>query len=482
MTKPFDKSSRLKAALLLIFLQAMFTLSAHASHALQETAPKILIISDGETATTECQEALATASSTQQSPVVTLRKIPSTLRLKSGEAYLQAVDSILTTEPDSRIIVLCVGARDKADTESGPDAYSRTLFDFPTGHIRNRADKNERLKRLAVSKEEVQNKDFAGAIYNLTLLVRRHCPQGRLFVLPPSETASPTPAVPRQIKEACHLMCVPTLSKLTDIQAYSFLWSDDKPQLGSVLLLGDSYCEQRRWTAQLERIASVKLENIGVGSMTIRDKKDWRKFAYTPTPTKAYCSDNRNTLACQVERLKTLTARETAADDSCHISKGYAPDIVLIEGGANDMPDAAGSTAQYTRDIEADDRTSFAGALAHAVASVRALFPNARICIVTPCGLYYGHTDRPFDFILKARQMRTAASILGVETIDWDAEGRLSFVFNNSAGTGAGTAESPYRYDIETAETRDLLHPNDTGGLYLAEAVVKALLTPAGCR
>ena len=63
--------------------------------------------------------------------------------------------------------------------------------------------------------------------------------------------------------------------------------------------------------------------------------------------------------------------------------------------------------------------------------------------------------------------------MLGFPTINWDLDGRLSFVFNNSAGTGNGSHEKPFRYNVESSETIDLLHPNDYGALFFAESAVR---------
>ena len=129
----------------------------------------------------------------------------------------------------------------------------------------------------------------------------------------------------------------------------------------------------------------------------------------------------------------------------------------------------------YPEHIQNLKRTNFGGALAYLVKQLRNKYPKAKIYAVTPGGLYYGHTNTPFDFIIKANQIRKAASIIGIPTIDWDREGRLSFVFNNSKGTGNGSSASPFIYNVPSLETGDLLHPNERGGRYLAENVVAEL-------
>ena len=212
-----------------------------------------------------------------------------------------------------------------------------------------------------------------------------------------------------------------------------------------MLLIGDSYCFTRKWTAQLEQIAEVSLTNLGKTSATLKEKTN----------------GNTNTLGNQLRS----------------IPKGYTPDVILLEGGINDEADQQRFVDKYDECIRDVKRTTFAGALAYIVKNLRDRFPQAKIFVVTPGGLYYGHTDHPFDFIVKSDQIRKAANLLGLPTIDWDREGRLSFVFNNSKGTGNGSASKPFIYNVPTRETGDLLHPNEVGGRYLAENVVKEVST-----
>jgi lysophospholipase L1-like esterase len=157
------------------------------------------------------------------------------------------------------------------------------------------------------------------------------------------------------------------------------------------------------------------------------------------------------------------------------IPQGINPDAIIVEGGINDDADPQSVVDDYTSCVTNQKRTTFAGALAYIVSNLKVRLPAAKIYVITPGGLYYGHTDSPFDYIVKADQIRKAAQLLGVPTIDWDKEGRLSFVFNNSKGTGSGTNASPFLYNIPSRETGDLLHPNEIGAVYLAENVIKEL-------
>ena len=168
---------------------------------------------------------------------------------------------------------------------------------------------------------------------------------------------------------------------------------------------------------------------------------------------------------------------EQASADTVHHGRSHhtASRLPDAEGGINDEADQPKVVENYPEHIANLRRTNFAGALAYLVKVLRGRFPHARIYAVTPGGLYYGHTDRPFDFIVKSEQIRRAASLIGIPTIDWDREGRLSFVFNNSKGTGNGSDSNPFIYNVPSLETGDLLHPNERGGRYLAENVVAEL-------
>ena len=247
-----------------------------------------------------------------------------------------------------------------------------------------------------------------------------------------------------QLRRVCNMLCIPFVDDWQTVRGYDFIWKQTRPHLGRVLLLGDSYSQLRKWTAHLERLAVVdELTNLGKTSATLKERG----------------GTHTNTLGSQLNRIPT----------TCR------PDIILIEGGINDEADQQRFVNTYADCIANQKRTTFAGALAYITTKLRARFPKAQIYVVTPGGLYYGHTDHPFDFIVKADQIRLAAQLLGIPTIDWDREGRLSFVFNNSRGTGDGSEARPFIYNVPSAETGDLLHPNDAGAVYLAENVVKEL-------
>ncbi len=379
----------------------------------------------------------------------------------------------------TKALVLKLGFVRRTDSAEEETKYEETLFDFPTGHICTMTGRMPRHKRLAVSKTCVCSDNNVGYIYNIVKRIRYRMPDARLFI-----SASDT-SKSEQIRRIANMMCIPFAE--ADMQmvadyAFALKYADgsgkgdsslDRPCLGKILLLGDSYSEQRRWTDWLERLADVELTNLGVSSATIKDKEDWRTSSYTAFPVRSDNAGNHNTIACQIEKLCRLMEGRNLRKGEKAMDSEYVPDIILLQGGANDNPDSWDGISGRLKD---DDRTTFVGALGYLVGRFKLMFPKSKVYVVTPAGLYYGHTDRPFDFIVKAEQMRGAAGRLGISTIDWDRECRLSFVFNNSYGTGNGSASKPFRYDCPTYETRDLLHPNEIGGRYLAETVIKELL------
>lgn len=348
-------------------------------------------------------------------------------------------------KPD--VVFLQLGCNDSPDSEQQFESYEKSLFDYPSGKVCNTKGANPRTKAIAVSKDEakVTNSNFAGSLYRIVSFIRKEVPDARIFILAPiaygkEKTAHDSTKI-AQVRTVANMFCIPFVEDFRMVTGYDFIWKATKPHVGNVLILGDSYSELRRWTHQMELRSEVNFINLGKTSATLKER------------------GNDNSIGNQLKR----------------IPQGCKPDIILIEGGTNDEADPQRFVDRYATFIAEERRGTFAGALSYIIRSLRKQYPKARIYVVTPSGLYYGHTDKPFEFIVKANQMRLAAQMIGVPTIDWDREGRLSFVFNNSKGAGNGTESTPFLYNIPTRETGDLLHPNDTGAVYLAETVIKAL-------
>lgn len=360
--------------------------------------------------------------------------------------HILADKGIETQRP--QFIFLQLGCNDSSDADAGITTYEHTLFDYPFGMVCNNKGANVKNKNIAVSKDltRVSCSNFSGALYRIVSHLRKVSPDSRIFLLPPTPYGGDrTPdekAKTEQMRLVAQLFCIPFAEDAGMLNKYSFMWNGIKPDLGKVLLIGDSYCFTRKWTGELEKIAKVSITNLGKTSATLKERKG-----------------NANTLGAQLQRIPS----------------GCNPDIIILEGGINDEADQPKVVENYPEHIANLRRTNFAGALAYLVKVLRSRFPHARIYAVTPGGLYYGHTDHPFDYIVKSEQIRRAASLIGVPTVDWDREGRLSFVFNNSKGTGNGTTSKPFIYNVPSLETGDLLHPNERGGRYLAENVVAEL-------
>lgn len=371
-----------------------------------------------------------------------------------------------------KAVFLQIGCNASAD--ANPD-YLNTLFDFPTGTVLNTAGKNKRVKRIAVSKpdDQIDVANFAGSLYMMVKNVPNTFQGVRVFLLPPVKAGENTSDLPcRQMAEVAQMMCVPYLETPDKLKDYDFLWTNEKPKIGKLLILGDSYSEQRRWINCLEDMAHVEVLNLGVSSATVRDRYANRtRYPYSDNPVKTDNEGNHNTLASQLLKLHRLLEGNKLYEGETSL-KGYVPDVIIIQGGSNDNPDPQIAVDGYVEDIRRDRRTTFAGALAYLTRDLRKTFPNAQILATTTAGLYYGHTDRPFDFIEKSDQQRAAAKMMGVPVISWDLDGRLSFVFNNSARTGDGSESNPFLYNIESPETIDLLHPNNYGARFLAESVL----------
>jgi lysophospholipase L1-like esterase len=365
-----------------------------------------------------------------------------------------------------------LGCDGEADRDEN---YEQILFDHPTGEVCTLTGKMARNKRIAISKPDknIAVNNFAGALYFMIRTQRIMHREARVFILPPVKSGQDVnPTVCRQLEHLANMLCLPFVQSNKELKEYAFLWNGKKPDFGKMLIIGDSYCQQRRWINSLEQLSKVEVVNLGVTSASMRDHfEDRVTYPYSKNPVQADCSGNSNTLGCQIVKLHRLLSGQNLLSGEQSL-QGWQPDIILVEGGGNDFADEPAVEAQYENHIRNDIRTSFAGSLAFLTNDLKTTFPNAKIFIVVSAGLYYGHTDKPFEYMEKARQQRKAAKMLGYPTINWDKDGRLSFIYNNSAGTGNGSKSNPYRYNQPTDETIDLLHPNDYGAQFLAESAI----------
>ncbi len=389
----------------------------------------------------------------------------------------EAVNAFISTnklkETRPKAVFLQVGCNASADENVN---YENVLFKFPTGVVSTLTDANRRTKCIAISRSdnEMDVENFAGSLYLMVKTVRKAYPGAHLFILPPVNAGdSASDSRCGQLARVANMFCLPFVESPVQLADFKYFWTGERPHVGKLLVLGDSYSEQRRWIKCLEELSDVDVVNLGVSSATIRDRyADRDKYPYSDNPVRTDNAGNHNTLSSQLKKLHRLLKGNDLLQGEKSL-EGYVPDVVIIEGGSNDNPDPDFVVNGYAEDIRRDRRTSFAGALWHLTHDLHDTFPDAKIFITTTAGLYYGHTDKPFDFIIKSDQQRAAAKMLGYPTINWDLDGRLSFVFNNSVGTGDGSEAKPFRYNVESNETIDLLHPNEYGARFLAESVLR---------
>ncbi|MDP4147434.1 MAG: hypothetical protein Q8936_23700 [Bacillota bacterium] len=281
---------------------------------------------------------------------------------------------------------------------------------------------------------------------------------------------------------------------------------NDKPRLGNVLFLGDSYTEQGLWINQLKSLSVIdNVVNLGVGSATLRDAyTDRVTYPYTSRPVQANITGNLNTVACQIEKLKRLMAGTDLDPGETQIYKttDSYPNLIFIEAGTNDGYDidtivstyadqiytilnnvytktitgtASLGNAAIIKDINTINRTCFGGAIRYIYSSLHSLFKDALIIFITPCGLSYGTGGHAQNYVKKSEQIRTACQLLSIPTVDWDKNGRLNYLIGGNGITGSGTVGDPYIINNPGDYSLDSLHPNDSGALLLAKEVVGVL-------
>lgn len=274
----------------------------------------------------------------------------------------------------------------------------------------------------------------------------------------------------------------------------------------NVLVLGDSYSaiDGGKWINQLKAIVGIgEVVNLAVSSATIKDFSTNRvDYPYSDKPNKDDGrQNNKNTFGSQIEKLKRLIEGTTLYEGETKLRDGYAPDIIFIEGGTNDLvdnstdsyvsqiytvehkyikynsnsvndPDAEPQYIKVPTKLEETDRTTFAGAMRYLYGWLHNEFKNALIFFITPSGLQYmsGNTHK---YLEKGDQIKYAASLLCTPVIDWGVNGRLSICDNVVKGTG--TKDDPYTYAEAGEYSIDSLHPNDDGARLLAMEVAKVL-------
>lgn len=277
-----------------------------------------------------------------------------------------------------------------------------------------------------------------------------------------------------------------------------------KPDLGSVLFLGDSYTadsyegNNNGWINALTDYFVFSRKKIGVGSATVKDKyNDHTAYPYTDRPDASDNSGNHNTLSCQIEKLKRLIAGTDLDQGETQYSE--TPDIIFIQGGTNDAADTAEKEAAYTQqfyvpetacyamtnnstvsrgtvyvrpEIDQTDRTSFAGSIRYLYEELHRLYPDARIYFIAPSRLSYG-TGNNIDSVKKTEQIKKVCSFLSIPVIDWGEDCGINYIDNYMSGSG--TAEDPYIIKHTTEYSIDSLHPNEKAAKILAKKVCDKL-------
>lgn len=273
----------------------------------------------------------------------------------------------------------------------------------------------------------------------------------------------------------------------------------------SILIIGDSYSYNTdRYIKYLqENITISNLVNLGVSSAKLKDlQEDRTQYPYNGRPV-SNGTGNNNTFGNQIAKLQRLMAGTDldAGETQIYTSAAEYPDIILIEGGKNDVADqsddyeaemwtavtgysrvAGGGVSQnpittyLPKNYEETNRTTFGGAMHYLYGALHHLFDDAKIFFITPSGINYSNANHT-AYMVKADQIRKAARYLCTPTINWDIEGRLTYVDN--VVTGSGTQEDPYTRSAPSEYTIDSLHPNRKGGDLLG-AVVCAKLREYG--
>lgn len=269
-----------------------------------------------------------------------------------------------------------------------------------------------------------------------------------------------------------------------------------------ILILGDSYSDMGCWVRGMEEMLQIdSLVNLGVAGATIRDRwADRAQYPYTARPLGEY-GDNKNTVASQIEKLKRLMAGTDLDEGESQIyrTKNEYPNIVIIEGGMNDNPDSedivatyfdqflvkkenvyykdvtttSQTTAYVKPDLDAVNRTCFAGAYRYIAEQLLELFPDAQLFVTTASHMNYFTKDPNYNYGKIAEQQRMCANILSCPVIDWHAEGCLNTI--QIGLNGSGTESDPYTFVGGNRYTTDLLHPNDIGGRRYGRLAAKVI-------
>jgi len=280
-----------------------------------------------------------------------------------------------------------------------------------------------------------------------------------------------------------------------------------------VLIIGDSYSKNGQWVSALQNELNVSsLVNLAVVSASLKDNyQDRTQYPYTSRPVVSDVTGNHNTFMCQIEKLKRLM---TGTDLDSGESKIYSaeseyPNVIIIEGGQNDSPDADSVVETYpdqmmkhvtdvyvartaydtptVRDCyiktpsDEVNRTCFAGAYRALVEELQTLFPKAQIFATSRSLLGYWLSNH-FPGVTKIyQQQELSCNMCGINFINWQGGPQINTIMNYPKGNGTQT--NPYTYAevfapggaLAKMDTYDLLHPTILGGKKYGRVVANAI-------
>ena len=275
----------------------------------------------------------------------------------------------------------------------------------------------------------------------------------------------------------------------------------------NILVIGDSFTRGNHWVSdclsKLPQGSSVT--SLAVIGASVKDgSNDRTTYPYTSRPVSTNNNTNKNTFACQVEKLKRLMAGvDLDAGEEQLYPDGSYPDIIIVEGGQNDSADAnmdnyaeqfvelkqnvyyketsASAVVQGNcwakSDIETIDRTCFAGAYRYICETLKKLFPSSILMLTTISNLSYWTNDIVTRADKIASQQKWCAAACGAPVIDWQ---KCQISTLTTYPGGSGTSGDPYVLSgngQNYSDSNDGMHPNTRGdkklGWYMANEIKK---------
>lgn len=266
----------------------------------------------------------------------------------------------------------------------------------------------------------------------------------------------------------------------------------------NVLIIGDSYSALGTWVNKLSKMVNINnLVNLGVPSATLKDKyKDTTLYPYTSRPVMSSSDGNLNVFHNQILKLKRLMDGTDldSGESQIYTTLDEHPDVIFIEGGTNDGVDSTAdnyqnvlydqkicyvkygendirnSNAYIKKEMKDVDKTTFVGALSYLHSELHTMFPEAKIIMISPCGLSYPNGNN-MDCITIDNQLTEASKYFAMPVVHWLNTG---VSYYNIPTSGDGTENNPYSI-ADTTDTKDWLHPTSDSASKLAKEVYAEL-------